>query len=126
VRAALPETGPLVIVAHSLGSVVAMDLLARLPERVEVDLLVTAGSPLGLDAVRTSLWARGVNRPHRTGRWVNTYYAGDPVAIGCPLAGRWPGVNDEFRVHNPRDRAHDIAEYLGHEVVARAVGERLR
>ena len=43
----VPTSGPVVLVSHSLGTVVAMDLLTRLPEQLQVVQLVTAGSPLG-------------------------------------------------------------------------------
>src|SRR6266487_4158568 len=46
-----PTSGRVVLVSHSLGTVVAMDLLTRLPDQVEVAQLVTAGSPLGMDTV---------------------------------------------------------------------------
>src|SRR5690606_13610096 len=42
----LPESGRVMIVAHSLGSVIAADLLRRLPVGLEVAGMVTIGSPL--------------------------------------------------------------------------------
>ena len=42
---AAPNSGRLVLVSHSLGTVVALDLLSRLPAELEVELFVTAGSP---------------------------------------------------------------------------------
>lgn len=41
---------PVTLVVHSLGSVIALDLLRDLPAGVRVDRLVTLGSPLGLIA----------------------------------------------------------------------------
>lgn len=43
----VPANGRIVIVGHSLGSVIAADLLLRLPKDIEVAGLVTIGSPLG-------------------------------------------------------------------------------
>ena len=51
----VPERGDLIVVAHSLGSVLALDLLYHLPAAVDVKLLVTVGSPLGRDLVRRHL-----------------------------------------------------------------------
>ncbi|QWC84933.1 hypothetical protein KLP28_15515 [Nocardioidaceae bacterium] len=43
----IPSEGDLVVVAHSLGSAVALDVLARLPRGVRVHGLLTIGSPAG-------------------------------------------------------------------------------
>jgi endonuclease G, mitochondrial len=120
VRVTLPAAGELVLVGHSLGSVVAADLLTELPPALEVRLWVTAGSPLGLDSVYRRLLSGGPRRPN-VGRWLNTWAAADTVAIGCPLGDDWPGQLDEVLVENPKERAHSIEEYLSHSVVARPI-----
>jgi len=120
VRAGLPDDGELVLVSHSLGTVVAMDLLAELPERYRVPLLVTAGSPLGMDAVYKRLRAGGPVRPTRVDDWVNAWAAADAVAIGCPLRDTWDGVRDVL-TPNAKDRAHDMTEYLAAPTVASAI-----
>jgi V8-like Glu-specific endopeptidase len=121
----MPRTGRLVLVSHSLGTVVAMDLLTRLDPAVEVELLVTAGSPLGLDSVHRRLLAGGPHRPDRVARWFNAWCPLDPVAIGCPLSGHWAGAPDEVAVANPVGKAHDIEEYLAHPEVAQPIGAAL-
>jgi V8-like Glu-specific endopeptidase len=121
----LPVSGPLVLVTHSLGTVVAMDLLTRLPATLEVPLLVTAGSPLGLDTVYTRLLSGGPHRPGQVTRWINVWSPADPVAIGCPLGGDWNGPLEEPAVDNPLERAHLIEEYLAHPAIAQAVREAL-
>jgi endonuclease G, mitochondrial len=118
----MPRTGRLLLVSHSLGTVVAMDLLTRLDPRVEVDLLVTAGSPLGMDSVHHRLLTGGPRRPDRVAHWFNAWCPVDPVAVGCPLNDHWQGELVEAPVANPADRAHDIEEYLAHPEVARAIG----
>lgn len=126
VRETLPASGRLVIVGHSLGTVVAMDLIHEMAPDLDVALLVTAGSPLGIDAVYNRLLIRGPKRPQRIGRWLNTWCPADAVAIGCPLRDDWHGQLDEIIVDNPKDRAHSITDYLGHQTVARHVAETLR
>jgi hypothetical protein len=121
----MPRAGRLVLVSHSLGTVVAMDLLTRLDPAVEVELLVTAGSPLGLDSVHRRLLAGGPHRPDRVARWFNAWCPLDPVAIGCPLSGHWAGAPDEVAVANPVGKAHDIEEYLAHPEVAQPIGAAL-
>ncbi|MFG1956536.1 trypsin-like serine peptidase [Nonomuraea sp. NPDC049028] len=121
----MPQTGRLVLVSHSLGTVVAVDLLTRLDPRVEVELLLTAGSPLGMDSVYQRLLTGGAQRPDRVAHWVNVWCPIDPVAIGCPLRDRWQGELTEVPVANPASRAHDIEEYLAHPEVARVIGTPL-
>ncbi|MFD5179912.1 trypsin-like serine peptidase [Nocardia sp. NPDC058379] len=121
----MPTSGELVLVSHSLGTVVAMDLLTQLPREVTVRLLVTAGSPLGLDGVYGKLLSGGPHRPDRVGDWLNTWYAGDPIAIGCPLRQAWGPRLRDLPVENPKERAHDIAEYLAHPAVAATIGRTL-
>lgn len=121
----MPESGPVVLVAHSLGTVVAMDLLTELPSRVEVPLLVTVGSPLGLDSVHRRLLSGGPVRPSRVGRWLNVWCPADPVCIGCPLEDDWKGQVEERAVENPLQRAHDVEEYLSHPTIARTIASNL-
>ena len=83
----VPASGQLVLVSHSLGTVVAMDLLTKLPSELNVTMLITAGSPLGLDAVYKKLLVGGPNRPSGTVDWLNTWYAGDPVAMDAHCVG---------------------------------------
>ncbi|WP_405547635.1 hypothetical protein OG478_52255 [Streptomyces phaeochromogenes] len=118
----MPSDGELVLVTHSLGTVVGMDLIAnRLPNGMDVSLLVTAGSPLGMDAVYSRLLVPGPQRPEKVHQWVNAWCPTDPVAIGCPLDGTWGKLTD-LAVANARDRAHNIEEYLAHPDVAAAIG----
>lgn len=121
----MPATGTLVLVSHSLGTVVAMDLLTRLDLRVDVELLVTVGSPLGMDGVYRRLLTGGPQRPERVAHWFNAWCPIDPVTIGCPLGDRWQGELAETPVTNPVGRTHDIEEYLGHPEVAQVIGTRL-
>src|SRR5450631_690616 len=48
VLAQLPTSGSIILIAHSLGSVIAVDLLTKLPPDLTVDLLLTIGSPLAI------------------------------------------------------------------------------
>ncbi|WP_040778263.1 S1 family peptidase [Nocardia pneumoniae] len=117
----VPASGRLTLVSHSLGTVVAMDLLTRLQPQLDVAVLVTLGSPLGLDAVHDKLLVAGPHRPERVGDWLNAWSAVDPITIGCPLRHIWKGQLREIPVDNPKERAHSIAEYLAHPAVAQAI-----
>jgi endonuclease G, mitochondrial len=126
VLTSVPDRGPVVLVCHSLGTVVGMDLLTRLPTEVEVRALVTAGSPLGMDSVHRRLLVGGPHLPDRVASWLNAWCSADAVAIGCPLATHWGPRVVEVATDNPKDRAHDIEEYLADGRVARAIGAALR
>jgi endonuclease G, mitochondrial len=121
VRETVPMDREVVLVAHSLGTVVAVDLIEQLPPGVAVPLLVIAGSPLGMDSVHKRLLAGGPKRPARVGTWLNAWAAADAVAIGCPLADTWTGVQDVL-TQNRKDRAHEIDEYLSAAMVAGEIG----
>ncbi|WP_405426630.1 trypsin-like serine peptidase [Streptomyces erythrochromogenes] len=122
VSAEIPREGELVLVTHSLGTVVGMDLIAnRLPAGMKVTLLVTAGSPLGMNAVTSRLIPPGTERPAVVGEWVNAWCPTDAVAIGCPLEPVWGKLTEEHAVVNASDRAHHIEEYLAHPEVATAI-----
>ncbi|MGK5698025.1 trypsin-like serine peptidase [Streptomyces sp. URMC 128] len=118
----MPTTGELVLVTHSLGTVVGVDLLTRLPDGLDPVLLVTAGSPLGLDGVNERLLAHGPHRPPKVRDWVNVWCPTDAVAIGCPLEDERWGKLTQLAVQNGRDRAHKIEEYLAHAGPAREIG----
>ncbi|MGV9527641.1 trypsin-like serine peptidase [Streptomyces cellulosae] len=121
----VPSEGEWVFVTHSLGTVVGMDLLTRLPADVRAVHLTTVGSPLGMDSVQQRLLSGGPRRPGRVADWLNAWCPTDPVAIGCPLGDDWPDGPADLAVVNARDRAHDIVEYLAHAEVARSIGDRL-
>ncbi|MFC7382439.1 trypsin-like peptidase domain-containing protein [Sphaerisporangium rhizosphaerae] len=118
----MPRSGRVVLVGHSLGTVVAVDLLTRLDPMADVELLVTVGSPLGMDGVNHRLLVGGSRRLDRVARWFNAWCPTDPVTIGCPLGDDWHGEPVETSVANPAERAHDIEEYLTHPEVAREIG----
>ncbi|MGW0283781.1 trypsin-like serine peptidase [Streptomyces sp. NPDC003236] len=121
----LPEEGEMILVSHSLGTVVGMDLTTRLSPALRTVHLTTVGSPLGLDSVYTRLLIGGPKRPDVVTDWLNGWSPSDAVAIGCPLADEWAGTVTDVAVINARDRAHDIGEYLSHPEVAGEIGSRL-
>lgn len=121
----LPEAGRLVVVGHSLGSVIAADLIGRLPVGIHVNAMVTIGSPLasasfGVDKLRDTLR----EPPTNLGWWVSFWDGLDPVSARRGVSSVFPWMID-FRVPtstlNPVS-AHQAVEYLAHDVVAEAVG----
>ena len=91
-----PGDGPHVVVGHSLGSVIAYDVLKRADGCPPVDALLTLGSPLGIDEVQDRLqpeWTRPDGFPSGTvrDRWVNV---SDPLDVVCLLD---PTLSGDFR-----------------------------
>lgn len=118
----LPSRGSLIIVAHSLGSILVLDLLARLPKDLHVDLLVTIGSPLAIGAFRRHLGGLGSAEEFpadRVDAWVNVYDPDDVVT-----AGRGAAQQFEAAIDVPIDTgaSHVISAYMAHPVVATAIG----
>ncbi|MGN9837821.1 hypothetical protein ACTMTI_06845 [Nonomuraea sp. H19] len=124
VAEAIREHRPRVVLAHSLGSVVAYEALHTYPD-LEVELLVTLGSPLGLPgAVFDKLEPGPVDgnglRPPGVGRWVNLADPGDFVAVPRRLGDRFPvDRHDEAFIGlvNP----HTLNGYLGTALTATTI-----
>jgi pimeloyl-ACP methyl ester carboxylesterase len=123
VLAALPESGPIVLLAHSLGTVIAADLLTRLPVGIEVVGVITVGSPAGLLAVHRGSDRLGLMREPlpRVAWWLNVWGGADPVTGLRGISHRFPWVLD---IVLPGVR-HPMENYLGSATVACAVGRAL-
>ena len=114
----LPKTGSIILVAHSLGSVLAVDLLLRLPENLHVDLLLTIGSPLAIKRIGHAGFE--TEFPYdRVGGWVNLYDSGDLVTIGRGVSRRFPAASD---VAIQTGEAHDAVAYMSNSAAAALVG----
>ena len=117
-----------VVVAHSLGTVVAYRALANGLDR-NVDTFVTLGSPLGTDMVFNGLKPTPVDGvgawPGNVRRWVNVAAVGDKAAENARLSTRF-GPRVEDRLVDNGHRAHDPEPYLNNQVTGLAVAEALR
>jgi hypothetical protein len=115
--------GELVVVTHSLGTVVGFKLLRELADEgaeLQVPLFVTLGSPLGVDEVRSAVGSPYAV-PDNVGKWVNAYDRGDPVTLGKPLnaATFAEGIENIGSVNNTTFNAHSIPGYLANaDVIA--------
>jgi hypothetical protein len=95
----IAQKRPRVVIAHSLGTVVAYEALHAHGD-LGVELLLTLGSPLALPrAVFDRLTPRPTGSPTPLGarpsnviRWVNIADPGDPVAIPPHLARAFTGI----------------------------------
>ncbi len=82
------QTEPFVLVSHSLGTIVAFEVLSEPGARQDCDLLVTMGSPLGIQEVQDVLEDLGntLKVPSRVRAWHNFADRIDPVAIDAGLS----------------------------------------
>jgi len=92
-RAAASAGRPILLYAHSMGSIIAYDTLWQLShqphEEVQIDLMLTTGSPLGQHLIQRLLKGfkkEGVERyPGNIRRWTNISAIGELTAIDMAL-----------------------------------------
>ena len=109
-----------VVVAHSLGSIVAYDCLRAHPEW-PVETFVTIGSPLGNRELVLARLETDPSWPGGLRRWVNVTAPSDQVCAGSQLAGIYDPRVEDVVVDNGH-RGHDPEPYL----CARTTGQVLR
>ena len=113
----------LIIVAHSLGTVVMYRLLRSLASDYSIKLFLTLGSPLGIKLVKMHL--PGVNRkPEEVLRWVNGSDAEDFVALLPRLDAKTFGdnsIHNIIGIENNDEDKHSIEDYLSNWRVAQTV-----
>lgn len=141
-RAAAEAGRPVLLIAHSMGSVIAWDSLWQMSRQdgddVEIDLLLTMGSPLGQRFVQRRLQGyheAGEGRcPKGVRRWINLAAVGDLTAVdpvladdfahmvGCGLVSSIEDhvVHNYFRLDGVLN-VHAEYGYLVNDVTARIV-----
>jgi hypothetical protein len=107
--------GPAVVIAHSLGTVVAYDVLSepRFADRT-VPLLVTLGSPLGYTEIQDVV-IKPLRLPAPVRLWANFADPLDPVTLDTTLADEFQGAPRiiDARINNPSPNNHAACGYLG-------------
>jgi hypothetical protein len=104
-----------VVVSHSLGALIAYDLLSGDPRAGQwvIPLLVTLGAPLGINAIRKRL--NPVTHPACVVHWFNAIDPQDAVALH-PLSGSRfdidPPIENKTDVANESANRHGLAGYL--------------
>ncbi|MFD4763552.1 alpha/beta fold hydrolase [Streptomyces sp. NPDC058439] len=94
---ALPDPGPVILLGHSLGGIIAFDLLAAQASNPVADMLVTVGSqaPLlyELDALPSLPYGTGL--PGAFPRWLNIYDRRDLLSyVAAEAFGNDPRITD--------------------------------
>jgi pimeloyl-ACP methyl ester carboxylesterase len=122
----------ILIIGHSMGSIIAYDVLSQLPPNTAIDTLVTIGSPLGIPVIKGKMMAeRRLTNPNIKEvvtpdsirkRWFNLADIEDKVALDYDLAddflpnkrGVYPAyeivVNDYYK--QDKRNPHKVYGYL--------------
>lgn len=121
---------PLIVVSHSLGTVVAFEALRE--RKGPVPLLMTLGSPLATGAaVLQRLVPQPPRTPDRVERWLN-FWDRDDVVVGRPRLDRWMLPNAAgvvpvtSRVDSDGLWVHTATKYLRQPEVAGPLVEALK
>jgi pimeloyl-ACP methyl ester carboxylesterase len=125
VQAISPDTR--VVVAHSLGSIVAYEALCAHPEW-PVHTLITLGSPLGMRPILGRLVPSALpspgRRPASVRTWINIADGADVVALQKSLASVFDGPIVDHLVQNGAT-VHSVHPYLTDPFTGRSIMEAL-
>ncbi|MFH4157684.1 lipase family protein [Acinetobacter bereziniae] len=116
-----------VIVAHSLGTVIAYNLLQQLSPQYKIQRFITLGSPLAFKVIQSKLTPPIQSPTCLNGDWHN-FYSPDDFLTAFPLVNApfdfQPAIlNTSIStfIHSP----HQIAGYLQHPAVIKNIVEAL-
>jgi len=95
----------IMVVAHSMGSIIAYDVLRRMGREdpnFRLDHFVTIGSPLGLPHVKHKIYEENdlVRTPSCVAKWTNFADRRDPVAFDVHLAEDYAANDRGVRVED--------------------------
>ena len=116
--------GEWVVIAHSLGTAVALEMLGHLPERVRIRLLLTLGSPLGRQSFQKfAVDAYKHAQLDAVAAWINVYNSRDFVPSSNGLGAPIPEAVNLALAGRLQD--HGVAAAFDHPQVIREVGDAL-
>ena len=129
VRPLFEDDEPAIVISHSLGTIVAYSLLREFAKNGrprQSPLLVTLGSPLGIDSVRKGFPKPRV-KPDNVQRWVNGAAPEDFVALRSELTSSnfGPGIENYPDIENGYDDPHSIIGYLSDLRIAKAIAQAI-
>lgn len=121
-RPLIKKNEPVLLIGHSLGSVIAYDTLWELTHQEQlhgkVDFL-TIGSPLGMHYVRRRLLGMSGNGkityPKLIRRWINISSEGDIIALERNFHGVFDEMLKQKLLTSIEDHSHGIYNYFRSE-----------
>ena len=119
---------PVIVVAHSLGTVIAYNVLYDLPENYSVKKLITVGSPLGVKWIKAQVRTPLKMPTCVEEGWYNAFDPRDVVALNELNSGAFniiPLITNYHGVNNPTDNRHGITGYLIDPNVAKVIYDAL-
>jgi hypothetical protein len=128
-RFVLQEIGkePCVVVAHSLGSIIAYNVLKANPQ-LKIKSFITVGSPLGLTSIKKRL-EKPLPMPGCIEQvWFNAYDNQDVVALNSLTFENFdidPEITNYSDVKNQTQNRHGIEGYLNDKKVAKFIYDQL-
>ena len=122
-RPLLANSGKVLLIGHSLGSVIAYDTLWELSHLEhltgKIDLFLTIGSPLGMNYVQRRLMGHdrtGKKKyPTNIRRWVNISSVGDITALDRIFADDFAPMLSLGIIDSIRDHCDDIYNFYRNE-----------
>lgn len=112
---------PTIVIGHSLGSVVAYNVLKDNEGVFNLCKFITVGSPLGIKAISSQL---GIPENYANEGWYNAYDERDIVALN-PLDNTYfptdPPIYNNNGVHNQTKNRHGIKGYLNNTDIAQEI-----
>lgn len=119
------DDSPIVVVAHSLGTVIAYELLTeRAADDARVPLFCTLGSPLAVRIVANYVGKRRSFPKPPIQRWINGAQKEDFVTLGRTLQKEtmgFDGIENIDKIRNIKDDKHDVVAYLSDPSVSSAI-----
>jgi hypothetical protein len=114
-----------VVVSHSLGTVVAYNILRDSDANWNISKFVTLGSPLAVTAIKQAL--APLNRPSNIGSWFNARDPKDVVALFPLSEDYFPAqpIENKNDVENGSENHHGIEWYLSDPEVASSIHRAL-
>jgi hypothetical protein len=122
-RPLLTDSAPILLIGHSLGSVIAYDALWELSQIEKlpgkIDLFFTLGSPLGMHYVQHRLQGyreKGAQRyPLNIRRWSNLSAVGDLTALDQHICNAFQAMLDLGLVDSIEDHCDGIFNFFHNE-----------
>lgn len=130
VRPHLSSQEPLMIISHSLGTIVSYRMMLELQKSGKlgsVPLFVTMGSPLSLKLVRSRIDLAPQPLPS-VKKWLNVTDREDFIALGNSLDGNYfqMQIENDLSLENGYSDPHSFEKYISSSAVCKKLTDVLR